>query len=106
MSPHNYNMKFNGSNSINVSDQEEFSTLVNRVFMNIVMFVYRVSGLHFFFTRRFFERGIKDDTAFREKAKALKFDPRSLGPNQGMQIHPQYTHSYNNQNPNNNGISV
>lgn len=61
MSPHNYNMKFNGSKGINVSDQEEYAEKANKVLKDIGMFIYRVSGLQSFFTRRFFERGISNN---------------------------------------------
>ena len=64
MSPHNYNMKFNGSNNKTIRDQQLLAERFDTMIRSIGKGLYSVSGLKSFYTRRFFERGIKNPSMY------------------------------------------
>ena len=56
MSPHNYQMKFNGS----VASKQDHQNKVD-LFDKMYGTLYTTSGLRYFMSRRIFKRGIQDD---------------------------------------------
>jgi hypothetical protein len=58
MSPHNYHMKFNGSNNQTIKDQREFADKIGLMISYVGKGLYKYSGLNAYFNTRVFSRGI------------------------------------------------
>ena len=95
MSPHNYEMKFNGSNNQTIQDQFALADKFDSVIRTIGSFLYTISGLRFFYTRRIFTRGVKDDKPFDQELLNIPLHKQLIGPNHGMVIHPSYLKNNN-----------
>jgi hypothetical protein len=91
MSPHNYELKFNGSyNNANVQDQHDLANRFDMFLSTIGSFLYTISGLRFFYTRRIFKRGVEVDKEFPQEFLDIPLHKQFIGPNHGMVIHPSY----------------
>jgi len=106
MSPHNYEMKFNGSHNKTIQEQIALAEKFDIFIRHIGSFLYTISGLRFFYTRRIFTRGVKKDKPFPEDLKNIPLNKKVIGPYKGMMIHPSYQKTKGNLSPNSGGVEV
>lgn len=98
MSPHNH-ARFNGSNINSPSSyhtgQNELAIAFGNGVSRVIGFIYMISGLKFFYTRRIFKRGIEADKPFEQELLNIPLHKQIIGPNHGMVIHPSYLKNNN-----------
>jgi len=107
MSPHNYELKFNGSyKNSNVKDQHDLADKFDMFLSTIGSFLYTISGLRFFYTRRIFTRGTLKDKPFPEEWKNIPLNKQKIEPFNGMMLHPSYQKKSSNSSPYAGGTKV
>jgi hypothetical protein len=109
MSPHN-NARFNGSNIHSSASyhtgQNELAIAFGNGISRVIGFIYMISGLKFFYTRRIFKRGVEADKPFEQELLNIPLHKQVIGPNHGMVIHPSYLTKGQSSSPYDGGIKV